>query len=289
MTTDNWPEDWPNPDKLKGTPPPTEKTVDDTLRHTQQVAWSLGATLLLALCFISLGGVSKWLTSPPITPTPRPTRIAYPTAAPLLALADPTADSCQLHIPSRQHNCHQFTRNGALTITDRANKQLLLRLTLDPFKTGYSQAQFNITYTGEPSNWTVNIGDSMGNDGDGGDNGTQSNDAELQIANGQLVIYGNDGTPTAESLDGGRLLWLVDDFVAADETVHFQISNQRIGWVDGTGASGRFDHPNLFALARQPDSEGTPNYDIYAAFNRTIINSTRWGEGVEWVTLTFSK
>ena len=285
MTTDNWPEDWPNPNKLKSETHSLEKASNEALRRTQQVTWSLGATLLLALCFIAFGGVSKWLTSPPITPTPRPTRIvaSFPT------LANPTADSCQFHIPSRQHNCQQFTRNGALTITNYANSPLLLRLTLDPFETGYSQADFSITYTGEPSKWTVNIGDSVSNNGDGGDSGTQSNDAELQITNRQLVIYGNDDTPTAESLDGGRLLWLVDDFVAADETVHFQISNQSVGWVDGTGVNGRFEHANLFALARQPDSEGDPNYDIYAAFNRTIASSTDWGEGVEWVTLTFSK
>lgn len=286
MTTDNWPEDWPNPNKLKSETHSLEKASNEALRRTQQVTWSLGATLLLALCFIAFGGVSKWLTSPPITPTPRPTRIvaSFPT------LANPTADSCQFHIPSRQHNCTQFTQNGALTIMNGSRDQLLLKLTLNPFETGYSQADLAVTYRGEPTNWTINIGDSQTNNGYGGDSGRQSNDAELQIVNGQLAIYGNEGTPASEWLDENpHLLWLVDDFVAADETVHFQISNQSVGWVDGTGVNGRFEHANLFALARQPDSEGDPNYDIYAAFNRTIASSTDWGEGVEWVTLTFSK
>ncbi|WP_293337890.1 hypothetical protein [Microcoleus sp. CAWBG58] len=52
----------------------------------------------------------------------------------------------------------------------------------------FTTVKFIVDYGETSSGWTVNIGDSASNDGYGGDVGTQSNDAEMQIANGNMAV-----------------------------------------------------------------------------------------------------
>ena len=56
-----------------------------------------------------------------------------------------------------------------------------------------------------------------------------------------------------------------------------------LGW-DG-GQSGELQSDHLYCLDGQPDSEGPVNYDVYAAFNRTIGAAWRNGSGVTKVTV----
>lgn len=278
MSEEQWPTDWPNPDTLKSAPPITKKPSSDAMRHVQTAVWGVGGALVVAAVFVLLGGLGEWLR--PI-PSPIPTRspIVHVTRP---ALPPATAESCTLHMETGLHNCQAFIRAGALTVESHRANRTLLKLTLDPFETGYNAADFAITFNDAPLGWAVNIGDAAQNDGHGTGSTRATHDAEIALYNGDLTLYGNDNAPA-------RPLWSAADFAAEGETIHLLVRNQAMGWVAGNGESSYIEDNNLFALARQPDEQGSPNYDIYAAFNRTIAYDDEAGAGVDTVTITFEK
>ena len=169
--------------------------------------------------------------------------------------------------------------------------ETVLRINLNDPKIGnpYNVVEFQVEYDAEPAGQVnLNIGDSRTNDSGGGDSGTQSNDAEINIGNGEghgtdLYIFGKDGTPTP-----GNLLECVPGFVANGVVARFTIRNQHISWANNRGKCGSLSSPHLFALAGQPDSEGQVNYEIFAAFNRVIAGPRRFGSGVKRVTVILS-
>lgn len=96
-----------------------------------------------------------------------------------------------------------------------------------------------------------------------------------------LFVYGNDEYPLAEPL------FTMPDLVSKDTKVTLTVSNKFLGWNNHSGTSGHLNSPYLYALDGQPDTEGLVNYDIYAAFNRSI-SSSRPGSGVSKVTIYVS-
>ena len=149
----------------------------------------------------------------------------------------------------------------------------------NPFDT----ADFLVSYTGNPRGLSINIGDSVTNNGFKGDAGTQSNDAEFQIGantrnnpSNAFLVYSNDNK---NRLGEGRLLE-VPDFVKVLSQALFTVSDQKILFDNGEGTAGSLISPFIFALAGQPDQTGPVNYDIFAAFNRTIGSGARLGAGV---------
>lgn len=152
----------------------------------------------------------------------------------------------------------------------------------------YQFAQFRVSYDAAPTGLSVNIGDSVSNNGGGGDSGNQSNDAELQVGSligdnanyGRLLAIGNDANPAVLANVSG-LATLADD-------LFLTVGNEYAAWGGGSGQVGSVTSPNLFALNGQPDSEGPVNYDIYAAFNRSIGSVGRIGAGVGQVTVCLS-
>ena len=205
---------------------------------------------------------------------PRPT----PTATPLPPL-EPV--SCTIDLSREAHDCGRI---GALHVIEQGYGQALLRLTLDPATTGYDRVRFDVTYAGTPNGWSLNIGDSAGNNGQGGDAGQQSNDAEVQLVDGALAVYGNDDTPAREAQAGQRQLFALADAVRGGETLSLEVANERLG-INYGGGIEVVDSPYLFALAGQPDGSGPVNQEIYAAFNRTIDGS-RSGSGISQVVVT---
>jgi hypothetical protein len=166
--------------------------------------------------------------------------------------------------------------------------ETVLRINLNDPKIGnpYNVVEFQVEYDAEPAGQVnLNIGDSRTNDSGGGDAGTQSNDAEINIGTDEgnctdLYIFGKDGTPTR-----GNLLRSSPSFVGKDVVARFTISDRHISWANDRGRSGSLSSPHLFALAGQPDREGQVNYDIYAAFNRVIAGPRRFGSGVKRVNV----
>jgi hypothetical protein len=123
------------------------------------------------------------------TPTPRP---------------KPQPVSCTINFQADWSDCGGVTGVQQL---ENIYGQALLQLTLDPAITGYDRARFDITYDGAPDGWSVNIGDSITNNGRGGDTGHEFNDAEVQLVDGQLLVYGNEETRTRDAKDSRRLLF----------------------------------------------------------------------------------
>ncbi|MEM7126195.1 MAG: vWA domain-containing protein [Chloroflexota bacterium] len=213
---------------------------------------------------------------PRVTPTPRPARQVQPA-------------SCTLDLDEGWNDCGGI---AAIDFVDMyrasrrsSNGQALVKLTLDPRRSGYSRVEFEVIYSEAPNGWTVNIGDSPSNNGYGGDGGDQSNDAEMIILDGALVVYGNDYTPERATTDGHREMHYTEDMVRGGESMTIEVANEWLS-VHSPGGNEEISSPYLYALARQPDREGRTNYELYAAFNRTIASEGRKGSGVSQVILT---
>ncbi|MEG4069895.1 DUF4347 domain-containing protein [Microcoleus sp. Pol11C2] len=145
------------------------------------------------------------------------------------------------------------------------------------------KAKFIVEYDKAPSGWTVNLGDSGSNDGYGGDGTTQSRDAETQIVNGSMSVFGNDyNTPPSGELTAGN----VPNFVTNASSVELEVSNEQLAWDNKSGLKNSLTSPYLYALNGQADDGGPVNSEIYAGFNRVIsAYSDRIGSGASKVTI----
>lgn len=219
-------------------------------------------------------------------PTPAGVRLERRAISPAEVGAVPAGaatTSCQLDFVRRTETCSGL--RGMRLLTRSRDNSWVVNLVLDPQTSGYSRALFKITYGSSPQGWTVNIGDSESNDGEGGDDGDQLNNAELQIRDNELVIYGSDLTPR-----NLRPLAVVPAAARANQTITLEIAPQRVRWTDGTRAE-EIQSRYLFALQGESDRDdygrAAPNYEIFAAFNRVIDSrSARAGSGVLSVTIT---
>ena len=154
----------------------------------------------------------------------------------------------------------------------------LLRITLNPAG-GFTRARFEIRYDGPAVGYSVNIGDSISNNGDGGDDRDQSNDAELQILDNTVSVFASDYL--VESHQERLLAAWRGGIAIGPSTYVFEIADGMVRFEE----FGDVESPYLFALDGQSDREGPVNFDIYAAFNRNITGE-RLGIGVRNVTVT---
>ncbi len=184
---------------------------------------------------------------------------------PLGSQADSRRAVCRVDLTT---NRYEMTSDAPMAwVQEPSQGRAVLKLTLQR----YRKARFTLTYGERPEGWTLNIADSSTCNGYGGDGGTQSNDAEVQIVGRDLSVWGNDqmiGQPTHKLYD-------LRDF--ASGTVVVEVS-------DGSVLAGKafWQHPALFALAGQPDKEGPVNYDLYAGFNQ-VVSGGRTGSGLNGV------
>ncbi len=204
-----------------------------------------------------------------------------PVATPLVVQAPAQPVFCTIELNLTHNDCGNI---GGVTVMEQQGNLRLLRLTLDPHSTGYVKARFDITYGNAPYGLSVDIGDSISNDGYGGDNGNQSNNAEVQIDGNELSVYGNDATKASDTIDQKRQLKVLHNGVQAGETISLEVSNERLGLNTASGIEV-LNSPYLFALNRQADRLGSVNYDIYAAFNCPVVCNVA-GAGVTKVVVT---
>jgi hypothetical protein len=184
------------------------------------------------------------------------------------------SNPCTLDLVGNTQDCGA---NGAITfLYGPTAGSAVMKLTLNPATTGFSRATFAVTYGAAPVGWTVNIGDSPSDNGFGGDAANFSNDAEMQVLGTTLSVYGNDATPAAV-----RNMLNLYNMVALSSVLNLDVRNNYLGFGTGEIRSDR-----LYALAGQPDTEGPVNYDIFAAFNRTVGDGSRNGTGVTQVVVT---
>ena len=132
-----------------------------------------------------------------------------------------------------------------------------------------------VQFQGPSRDWSFNLGDSSSNNGYGGDGGSTSHDAEMQIVNGQLDVFASD-----QLVDGDK--HLLKGWPVRGESFKFQISDGRLSGDNGLS----LQNTALFALKGQEDREGPVNYDLYVGINRVIAGG-RVGSGVSGLKLRF--
>ncbi|MCH7588040.1 MAG: hypothetical protein IIC78_08410 [Chloroflexi bacterium] len=226
-----------------------------------------------------------WTLSPTSTRTPsEPTLTA--TNTPHIEITAITATPsplpevfkvCAVNLLKNTHTCGKI--DAVSMIVPPSGGQAVVQINFDPSKYNHPRVFFELHYFEAPRGFTLNVGDSATNNGFGGDGRTQSNDAEMQIYDATLTVYGNDGTPK----DVRNMLRL-SDFVTFADVVKVEVRNQYLEWGNAHGV-GELRSEHLFALNGQADWEGPVNYTIFAGFNRTINAPWRTGTGLGLVVI----
>ncbi|MDD3146864.1 MAG: hypothetical protein PHD82_06140 [Candidatus Riflebacteria bacterium] len=163
------------------------------------------------------------------------------------------------------------------TFIGPVNGQAVVKLTLDPKTTEMVRARIEILYGENTSGWTLNISDSVSNNGYGGDGGHQSRDGEAQILEGNLAVYGDDFM--ASHPEKGKVLASANGLAVPGSTVTFEVSDNRLVWQNDRGIDGAVTSPHIFSLDGQEDREGPVNHDIFIGFNQ-VVSGGRTGCGV---------
>lgn len=145
---------------------------------------------------------------------------------------------------------------------------------------GYTELELRAMIC-DPTEWVLHLGDSPTNDGQGGDVGTTSNDAEAHFIFGtQYQVWGNDyvsgaaktlaDVPNALPASGCSSVVMIvrDQYIEVAQPVSNIVNSQ-------------------YALRINPptDMEGTPDALWYLGMNRTIGSMLRTGTGLQNVSL----
>lgn len=161
--------------------------------------------------------------------------------------------------------------------------QAVVQLDFKPNKPGIECKQANIVveYEGTPSGWTVDIGDSITNNGWGGGSGSPGKAcAEVQVLNSIVTHYrdckGSAVLPLAPAL-------VPNPLSLQDGALKFVVKNDYVSvgqpFAKSTGTGKSFHIPDVGL----PDPDGSK---IFAAFNRVISDPNRKGTGVRRVMIT---
>jgi hypothetical protein len=160
------------------------------------------------------------------------------------------------------------------SLDDRAVFQIEL-----PSKKSRLRLKFEVC---NPSGLWLDLGDSPGCDGGGGDHSQFSNDAELEVKGRAMWVYANDYGRAPD----GRIVVLGSSpaFVPTSGCVERSIV---VG--DGTVRGGQLDITSEYALRLDPtrDDEGPPDRRWYLGVNRSIGSAepARSGSGLSWIDL----
>ncbi|OWF44313.1 uncharacterized protein LOC110458607 [Mizuhopecten yessoensis] len=136
---------------------------------------------------------------------------------------------------------------------------------------------------GSRSDWIVNIGDSISNNGHGGDGGHNDNAAEIQAeATGtyDITSWKRGGNVCQFAKAAFKDYNIVGPSV---NNVTFYVADRSYRVTNDRGIDATHCSECLFALDGQPDTKGGDhriNYEIYLSFNRVISSSSRKGHGV---------
>ncbi|KAK7088724.1 hypothetical protein V1264_022610 [Littorina saxatilis] len=160
------------------------------------------------------------------------------------------------------------------------DRQGVLKLTVE----GGMAAQINMTFS-HSSGFTFNVGDSVTNDGYGGDRNTQQNDAEVHSINNAIYFYGRDKRGPGGGSYG--LLHSEGGFVATQPftTVTLHVADELATAHNGLKYLYINSH-KMFALNGQSDAGGV-NYDVYLGMNRVVDSTARTGTGLCNVSVRF--
>jgi hypothetical protein len=179
-------------------------------------------------------------------------------------------------------NCFGTRYPAAISLVNSSGQgHALLKLVLDAKNTEFTRARIEIHFAEKVEGHVLNIGDSITNNGFGGDSATQSRDSEAQVVNGDLTVFGDDTV----SPEKEKVLVSVKEFVRPGSKVTFEIADNYFSWHNNDGASGSINSPHIFCLSGQEDKEGKVNYDIFIGLNQVVDGNYRGGKGVAKVLI----
>lgn len=118
----------------------------------------------------------------------------------------------------------------------------------------------------KPCGFAFNVGDSVSNNGEGGDDGDQSWNAEVVGRNGHFQAYLNDAESNKKALDINHFYYRRATVIIGDGALVWRSERDR-----------HFNfmiHEGLFGLNDQFDANGEENFDIYLGINRAIKEGT---------------
>lgn len=168
-------------------------------------------------------------------------------------------------------------------VLEQDSQQALLHIDM----TGHQGLLVKAYFSAPAKGWSLNLGDSISNNGWGGDARTDFHDAEVQILEGAFSIYASDAVGDAPPFDGGkRFLKTWPKVATAGQTVTFEVADGQVRLLGSEGESETFRHDALFALKGQPDQDGNANFDLYLGVNRTVSRG-RSGSGIGKLELSF--
>ncbi len=211
----------------------------------------------------------------------------------ILVNAQGDPNLCTIDLVEEEYGQGCIDNEAIEPLEDIIDGQVLLKLSFNPSEFCHTHALVDITFGSDPEGWLVNIGDSITNNGGGGDNRTQSNNAELEIQDSDLRIFGSSQMildEAGEDEDNPLLLREFMGIIEEESVLTLVISNESISIVHDREQE-TITSPYLFALDGQDDESGRVNYSIFLAFNRLIritedeeVEST--GFGVEQVNIS---
>jgi len=138
-------------------------------------------------------------------------------------------------------------------------------------------------YAASTSGWLLNIGDSITNDGYGGDAGTQSCDAESYVINNGVTSYLH---AHENEYDGCQRFSLTSGHIPATgyRNVRYWVENNMMSVDKNFDENWEYLNTNYFyALDGRYDAEGPEDYKIYIGINRVIGGTYRSGSGLDYV------
>jgi hypothetical protein len=195
---------------------------------------------------------------------------------------------CILDLTADSRPCSGREARRISTITGNTRDgRVSLQLDMDRQNgndTAMRRAVFVVDFGSRPTGVSLNISDSRQGDADGRQSyaGDPAFNAEIVIRDGNLYIYGYTNACTESA---STLLYSENDFVSAGSRVIFEISDQRVRWINETEGQELLSRC-LFQLGGQTLSGGQPDYTIYAGFNRAVRTGTsKTGTGVERVEM----
>jgi len=146
---------------------------------------------------------------------------------------------------------------------------------------GCTQANIWIEYEGLPIDWSLNAGDTITNNGFGGDFGEPESEAELQIRDEILTVFSSGISP-------GIVDRLAEEHLSlTDGALKIVVRDQYVSW----GPPFQFlDTENSELLFKLPDPAAAEPNAFYLGINRVVDQSLgdRNGCGVRRVLVSFS-
>jgi len=144
---------------------------------------------------------------------------------------------------------------------------------------GCSRAHIWLEYEGMPTGWTVNIGDTLTNNGFGGDQGEPDSEAELQVLDETLSVYSVATSP------GVVDLLAQEDMGLTDGALQICVGDQFVSWGQPFTA---LETPSSELLFKLPDPASAEPNTVYLGVNRVVAGTNRRGCGVRRVLISFS-